>query len=136
MLICLCVSVLPYICVFEYIAAMEATTLYGLLADDTRLRILHLLLDGESLCVCELTAVLGLSQPKISRHLAALRAAGVVLDQRRGTWAYYQLHPELPGWARDVLKAGFAHWGELSPFLEDKQRACAMRLSDPCAQDA
>ncbi|MEK8089355.1 metalloregulator ArsR/SmtB family transcription factor [Thermithiobacillus plumbiphilus] len=115
---------------------MEATTFYSLLADDTRLRILHLLLDGESLCVCELTAVLGLSQPKISRHLAALRIAGVLLDQRRGTWAYYRLHPELPGWALDVLKAGFAHWGELSPFLTDKQRARALRLEDPCARGA
>ena len=109
---------------------------YSLLADDTRLRILHLLLDGESLCVCELTAVLGLSQPKISRHLAALRAACVVLDQRRGTWAYYRLHPELPGWALDVLKTSFAHWAALSPYRDDCLRARAMRLSDPCARGA
>lgn len=112
---------------------MKATTFFSLLADDTRLRILHLLLDGGSLCVCELTAVLDFSQPKISRHLAALREAGVVLDQRRGTWAYYRLHPDLPGWALEVLKTSFAHWGELSPFLADKQRARALRLDDPCA---
>lgn len=115
---------------------MDATAFYSLLADDTRLRILHLLLDGESRCVCELTAVLGLSQPKISRHLATLRKAGVVLDHRRGTWAYYHLHPDLPNWAHDVLGAGFAHWGELPPFCEDTLRARAVRLNDPCASDA
>ncbi|WP_148895265.1 ArsR/SmtB family transcription factor [Geothermobacter ehrlichii] len=60
------------------------------LGDETRLRILNLLRDDE-LCVCDLFAVLGLPQSTVSRHLAILRRAGWVNDQRRGSWMYYRL---------------------------------------------
>jgi ArsR family transcriptional regulator len=66
-------------------------------ADPTRLRILHLLRGGE-LCVCDLVEVLGVPQPKASRHLAYLRKAGLVLARKQGLWSYYSLAP-----ARDVL---------------------------------
>ena len=59
-------------------------------ADETRLRILHLLTRGE-LCVCDLTSVLRLPQSKISRHLAYLRRSGLVLGRRDGLWKYYSL---------------------------------------------
>ena len=64
--------------------------LFRALADETRLRIVALLSHGE-LCVCHLEEALRLSQPKVSRHLAALRSAGVVEDRRDGTWVYYRL---------------------------------------------
>ena len=57
-------------------------------ADRTRLRILHLLRGGE-LCVCELVRVLDVPQPKVSRHLAYLRKAGLVKARREGTFVYY-----------------------------------------------
>ncbi len=60
------------------------------LADETRLRILVLLEQGE-LCVCDLMAVLALPQSTVSRHLATLRHAGLVDDRRQGVWMYYQL---------------------------------------------
>lgn len=60
------------------------------LADETRLRILALLLGGE-LCVCDLMAILGLPQSTISRHLAYLRNAGWVEDRRQGIWMFYRL---------------------------------------------
>lgn len=65
--------------------------LFKALADETRLRILALLLDGE-LCVCELIAALGLPQSTVSRHLAYLRNAGWVQDRRQGVWMYYRLN--------------------------------------------
>jgi ArsR family transcriptional regulator len=65
-------------------------TIFKALADETRLRILALLLDGE-LCVCEIIAALELPQSTISRHLAYLRKRGWVLDRRQGTWMYYRL---------------------------------------------
>ncbi|MBK8209232.1 MAG: metalloregulator ArsR/SmtB family transcription factor [Rhodospirillales bacterium] len=74
------------------------------LADGTRLRALVLLRCEEWLCVCELTAALDVSQPKMSRHLAALRALGLVDDARIANRVFYRLHPELPQWARDVLE--------------------------------
>lgn len=59
-------------------------------ADETRLRILVLLGEGQ-LCVCEIVDVLDMPQGKISRHLAVLRRAGLVEDERRGTWIHYSL---------------------------------------------
>ena len=56
---------------------------FQLLSDDTRLRSLMLMQQGGELCVCELVHALGEIQPKISRHLAALRDAGVVVDRRQ-----------------------------------------------------
>jgi ArsR family transcriptional regulator, arsenate/arsenite/antimonite-responsive transcriptional repressor len=60
------------------------------LSDETRLRILALLTHGE-LCVCDLMAVLVLPQSTVSRHLAYLRNADMLLDQRKGVWMYYRL---------------------------------------------
>lgn len=73
------------------------------LADGTRLRALVLLSREDSLCVCELTAALAVSQPKMSRHLAALRALDIVEDARIANRVFYRLHPELPEWARGAV---------------------------------
>ncbi|POR04156.1 hypothetical protein AU468_04060 [Alkalispirochaeta sphaeroplastigenens] len=67
------------------------------LADETRLRLVHLFLrSSESLCVCELVDALGLPQYQVSRHLSALKAAGLVQASRKGTWAYHQLEDDSP----------------------------------------
>ncbi|VAW98991.1 Arsenical resistance operon repressor, partial [hydrothermal vent metagenome] len=81
--------------------------------------------EGE-LCVCELTHALDLSQPKISRHLAALRDAGVVSSRRQGQWVYYQLHPDLLVWAREVIDITAAGVGEQLPFVNDRVVLAAM----------
>jgi ArsR family transcriptional regulator len=60
--------------------------------DPTRLRLLNLLRLG-CICVCDLTAVLGIPQPSVSRHLAALKHAGLVRDVRKGTRIIYSLVP-------------------------------------------
>jgi ArsR family transcriptional regulator len=60
--------------------------------EPTRLRILNLLREGD-ICVCDLQAVLEIPQPTISRHLAALRHAGLVADTRNGTRVVYSLTP-------------------------------------------
>jgi ArsR family transcriptional regulator, arsenate/arsenite/antimonite-responsive transcriptional repressor len=65
-------------------------TLFKALADGTRLRILGLLLAGE-VCVCDIHESLGLPQPKVSRHLAYLRRAGLVETRRHGLWVQYRL---------------------------------------------
>ncbi|UPT75477.1 MAG: metalloregulator ArsR/SmtB family transcription factor [Elusimicrobiota bacterium] len=64
--------------------------LFRALSDETRLRILHLLTKGE-LCVCDLMAVIRAPQPKISRHLAYLKRAGLVVDRKEGPWRHYSL---------------------------------------------
>ena len=60
-----------------------------LLADDTRLRILNLLLRTPDLCVCELVAILRLPQYQISRHLGPLRRSGLLSTERRGPFVFY-----------------------------------------------
>ena len=64
--------------------------LFQALGDPTRLRILNLLAAGD-LCVCYFVEILGDPQPKISRHLAYLRRAGVVDARREGKWIHYRL---------------------------------------------
>lgn len=78
----------------------EMETLYLALADKTRLRLLNLMREDE-VCVCYFTEVLGESQPKISRHLAYLRNAGIVSARREGKWMNYKIeYPENPFAAR------------------------------------
>lgn len=64
--------------------------LFKALADQTRLRLINLIGDDE-VCVCFFVEVLKINQPKISRHLAYLRRAGVVSGRREGKWIHYRL---------------------------------------------
>jgi len=64
--------------------------LFKALADQTRLRLINLMGDDE-VCVCFFVEVLKINQPKISRHLAYLRRAGVVSARREGKWIHYRL---------------------------------------------
>lgn len=99
---------------------VSADHFFAALAHPLRLRCL-VLLDGETeLCVCELTHALGVAQPVVSRHLAHLREAGLVLDRRAGTWVHYCLHPELPQWARNVLREAAAGLASQTPYADDR----------------
>ena len=63
---------------------------FAALADNTRLRLLNLMNETE-VCVCFFVEVIGTNQPKISRHLAYLRKAGIVAARRDGIWAHYRI---------------------------------------------
>jgi ArsR family transcriptional regulator len=65
------------------------------LEDETRLRIMGLLLDAEELCVCDFMAVLQLPQSTVSRHLSHLKNAGWLSDRRAGVWIHYSLVKDL-----------------------------------------
>ncbi len=101
---------------------MTEIEFYKQLADETRLRCLMLILAEGELCVCELTHALDLSQPKISRHLANLRQAGVLKDRRDGQWIHYCLHENLPIWAHNVLAATAGGLAESDPYARDRNR--------------
>ncbi len=83
---------------------MQQTDFFKCLSDPTRLSIVQLVLQHGDICVCDLTEQLGMSQPKISRHLALLRTHGVLIDRRKGQWVYYRLHPNLPDWAKAICQ--------------------------------
>lgn len=66
------------------------------LADPTRLTALRVLADRGEHCVCELMRVCGASQSRMSRHMAILKAAGLVTDRRDAQWVRYRVNPALP----------------------------------------
>jgi len=99
------------------------TAIFKALGDETRLAIMLLVQKNEELCVCELTAALDESQPKISRHLGNLRELGLLEDERRGQWVYYRLHPATPHWVLESLTAVAASSSRLLEPLNDRQKA-------------
>jgi ArsR family transcriptional regulator len=72
-------------------------------ADETRLRILNLLARKRDLCVCDIQKILGVSQPKVSRHLAYLRNAGLVNVRKEGIWKHYSLTKPKSGFHRGLI---------------------------------
>src|SRR6202049_2291669 len=82
--------------------------LFRALADPTRLRLLNLIADKE-ICVCYFVQILRISQPKISRHLAYLRRAGIVAARRQGRWMHYRLVAPRASAAAAILKETLAH---------------------------
>ncbi|MEJ2384468.1 MAG: metalloregulator ArsR/SmtB family transcription factor [Xanthomonadales bacterium] len=105
---------------------MTPERLFGALSDSTRLRAIMLIQSEGELCVCELTHALEESQPKISRHLATLRDAGIVTARRSGTWMHYRVNPELPAWARRSLERVYPQLHGLERFAGDRARLRAM----------
>ncbi|MGW3008033.1 ArsR/SmtB family transcription factor [Streptomyces sp. NPDC001219] len=77
--------------------ATELAKVFKALGDPVRLRLLSMIASraGGEVCVCDLTPAFDLSQPTISHHLKLLRQAGLIDCERRGTWVYYWLLPEM-----------------------------------------
>jgi ArsR family transcriptional regulator len=92
--------------------------LFRALADPTRLRLLNLIADRE-ICVCYFVEILGISQPKISRHLAYLRRAGIVAARRQGRWMHYRLIVPQDTVASSILKETLKHLRERPDMRRD-----------------
>jgi ArsR family transcriptional regulator, arsenate/arsenite/antimonite-responsive transcriptional repressor len=71
-------------------AATDAARMFFALSDESRLRLVFALRQGE-LCVCQLIALLGLAPSTVSKHLSMLRDAGLVNARKEGRWVYYRL---------------------------------------------
>lgn len=100
---------------------MELVRIYQSLQDLTRLRVLHLLMPGP-LCVCHFQTILGEPQVKISKHLAYLRARGLVQCRRQGNWVIYML-PAKPSPALQVNLACLEKCVDDVPlFMRDRAR--------------
>ncbi|MDQ7788183.1 MAG: metalloregulator ArsR/SmtB family transcription factor [Thermodesulfovibrionales bacterium] len=69
----------------------EILNIFKALSEETRLRILKLLENGE-LCVCDIVAALDTIQPKVSFHLSTLKEAGLIKDRKQGKWVHYSIH--------------------------------------------
>jgi ArsR family transcriptional regulator, arsenate/arsenite/antimonite-responsive transcriptional repressor len=100
------------------------------LGDTTRLRLLNLMGEQE-VCVCYLVEILGAPQPKISRHLAYLRNAGVVSARREGKWMHYRIVMPTHTGASQILRQ------TLDSLKEDKaMQADRTRLTKACCSPA
>jgi ArsR family transcriptional regulator len=133
-----------YICQNEYIFQMgkqvtfDMERLYQALGDSTRLRLLNLMGDQE-LCVCYFVQVLGQPQPKISRHLAYLRNAGIVKVRRQGTWMHYRIVPPQHAGAAKILRETLTWMKEDRSFQVDRARltkACCSPAKYPLLDGA
>ncbi|MFP5245243.1 MAG: ArsR/SmtB family transcription factor [Thermoanaerobaculia bacterium] len=112
-------------------ASKAVSDKFAAFSDPTRLRILHLLRDGE-LCVGDLVGILDMPQPTISRHLAYLRRSALVETRKSGLWMYYSVTPAKSEFHRkllDCLKACFADVPELKV---DAARARKVRKTGGC----
>lgn len=98
---------------------MTADRLLKALAEPTRLRIALLLTHGE-LCVCDLTAVLELPQSTISRHMAVMRSAQIVLDRRSRKWVHYRLSQE--PLAAQIIAPLTQLVSAAEPYVSDRRR--------------
>ncbi|MET7272883.1 metalloregulator ArsR/SmtB family transcription factor [Streptomyces flaveolus] len=85
--------------------AVELAKVFKALGDPVRLRLLSMIASraGGEVCVCDLTPAFDLSQPTISHHLKLLRQAGLIDCERRGTWVYYWLVPEMTDRLASIL---------------------------------
>jgi ArsR family transcriptional regulator, arsenate/arsenite/antimonite-responsive transcriptional repressor len=82
----------------------DLANLFAALSDRTRLRLLNLM-NGREVCVCYFVEILGQSQPKVSRHLAYLRRAGIVRARREGKWMHYRIERPDDAGAAAILDA-------------------------------
>ena len=112
---------------------IEMETLFKALADETRLRILGLLLTGE-VCVCDIHESLRIPQSKTSRHLAYLRRSGLVETRREGLWIHYRLgrlaDPVL-GAIVDAVRHALSHLDVVRKDAERLQRRTGCCVPTP-----
>lgn len=86
----------------------RALNILAALAEPTRLAAIRLLWDGQEHCVCELMQQLGATQSRMSRHMAVLKAAGLVVDRRDAQWVRYRRAPSLPADAERLVEAALS----------------------------
>jgi ArsR family transcriptional regulator len=104
----------------------DVVQLFAALADPTRLRLLNLM-NGREVCVCYFVEILKQAQPKISRHLAYLRRAGIVDARREGKWMHYRIQRPSDAKAASILNA------TLNSFAADRaMQADLARLGQAC----
>jgi ArsR family transcriptional regulator len=111
--------------------------LFRALADRTRLRLLNLIADKE-ICVCYFVDILQTSQPKISRHLAYLRKAGIVTARRQGRWMHYRLVLPQDAATAGIWKETLSHLRKMPEMQEDlaklETNCCSPNSADGARQ--
>lgn len=92
------------------------------LSDETRLRMVALLVSGER-CVCEIETCLHLTQSNASRHLNVLRSAGILASEKHAQWAYYRISEKFRTQHADLYSYLQTNFAVQEPYLGDAKRA-------------
>jgi ArsR family transcriptional regulator len=112
-------------------ALTTTNTAFRAFADENRIRLLNLLLEGE-VCVCDLCAALDMPQPRISRHLTYLRRAGLVTVRQDGKWKYYAAAKPRAGLQRRLLNCVRGCLRDIDMLQEDLVRLEEVRQRSRC----
>ena len=110
----------------------EIASLFKSLEDETRLRIMALLLDAGELCVCHLMEVLQLPQSTVSRHLSNLKNAGWLKDRRAGIWIHYSIAGKLGPTHESIISALRSAVKQNATARQDKKRLANLGVPTGC----
>jgi ArsR family transcriptional regulator len=111
---------------------MTAPGLFAAFANPVRLRILNLLQEQKEICVCDLCEVLDEPQPKVSRHLALLRSAGLVEVRSEGRWKFYGLAQPGTPLHRTLVRCVRTCLSELDELAADRTRLAGIEPRVRC----
>ncbi len=112
----------------------DTNNIFKTLSDPNRLRILKML-QVRSLCVCEITSVLDIGTPTVSRHLSILKKSGFILDEKDGKWVNYMINPR-PADARvSSILSSLDFWiADESTIIKDKKKLANVDRVSLCAK--
>lgn len=113
------------------ISTERVDLMFRAFSDRNRLRILHALQDGE-MCVGDIVTVLQAPQPRVSRHLAYLRRAGLVVARKIGLWNFYSLSPGQNEFHKNLLGCLATCFREVPEIKADSARADKIRKKGGC----
>lgn len=113
---------------------MDFANVFKTLGDETRLRILNLILQSkESLCVCEIVNALLLPQYKISKALSMMKSAGLTTSQQRGIWVYYEPNPNPTPCLKELFHVIEKHFKDRFPDdLDRLEKRLTLREEGKC----
>ena len=112
----------------------ELVKVFKALADKNRLRILKML-QCKKMCVCELSAALGITRPSVSRHLSLMKDAGLVQDERNGQWIDYSLCTDTINEYASVIQAHLNDWINDDPAVKhDVKKIKTLHREELCSK--
>jgi ArsR family transcriptional regulator len=115
-------------------AAQRINLMFRAFSDPTRLRTLRLLQASEH-CVGDLVTILRIPQPRVSRHLAYLRKAGLVTVRQVGLWKHYKLTPATTEFHQSLLHCLETCFADVPQFRADAKRVAKLKKSGGCCPD-
>lgn len=107
--------------------------IFKALSEESRLRILSLLVNSEELCVCEVEEILGMTQSNASRHLTILKNCGILISYKKAQWAYYKLNDIFISENTELWEYLKNRLQKLNTFCKDCEKLGECKSKDLCS---